>query len=86
MALDPDKIPINFDTIQQVGSTFLPVAPSNLLHLTTEELAAYNGKTEGQPIYIALMGNIYNVTNGSTFYGPGDSIYFYFFNKKVFIY
>lgn len=74
MALDPDTIPINFDKIQQVGTTFLPTAPINPLHMTTGELATYNGNEEGKPIYIALMGQIYDVTSGRAFYGPGDSI------------
>lgn len=42
--------------------------------LSLEELAAYDGKTEGKPIYLAIKGTIFDVTKGRDFYGP-DGMY-----------
>ncbi|KAE9554698.1 hypothetical protein FO519_002108 [Halicephalobus sp. NKZ332] len=40
--------------------------------LTTEELKKYNG-VEDEHICIAVLGTIYDVTRGKTFYGPGSA-------------
>lgn len=39
--------------------------------LTREELKQYDGSDPTSPILMAVRGNIYDVTNGSSFYGPG---------------
>eukprot|EP00192_Tetraselmis_astigmatica_P005887 CAMPEP_0117648530 /NCGR_PEP_ID=MMETSP0804-20121206/456_1 /TAXON_ID=1074897 /ORGANISM="Tetraselmis astigmatica, Strain CCMP880" /LENGTH=458 /DNA_ID=CAMNT_0005454143 /DNA_START=79 /DNA_END=1455 /DNA_ORIENTATION=+ len=43
---------------------------------TAEELAQYNG-ADGGPIYLAIMGRIYDVTRGSAFYAKGRSYHHY---------
>lgn len=43
------------------------------LHLTPEELAAYDGSDPEKPIYLAINGTIYDVTKGRGIYGPGGS-------------
>lgn len=35
------------------------------------ELAEYDGSKAGLPIYVALLGEVYDVTSGKKFYGPG---------------
>lgn len=48
-----------------------PEATSTLPVYTATTLAPYNGKNSDLPIYIAFEGNVYDVTSGKDFYGPG---------------
>lgn len=41
--------------------------------MTLEELAAFNGKDESTPLYLAVNGTIYDVSAGRRMYGPGGS-------------
>ncbi len=45
--------------------------------LTAEELAEFDGRpvgpTERAPLYLSILGRIYDVTDGASFYGPGKS-------------
>lgn len=43
---------------------------NSYVNLTTEELALYNGTDQNLPIYLAINGKVYDVTNGRAFYGP----------------
>jgi predicted heme/steroid binding protein len=43
------------------------------LYLTPEELSAYDGQDPEKPIYLAINGTIYDVSNGRHIYGPGGS-------------
>ena len=45
--------------------------PSKLMELTPRQLLAYNGTDPSKPIYVAMKGQIYDVTSGGSFYGPG---------------
>lgn len=45
-------------------------APGSL-RLTLAQLAEYDGQDPSKPLYIAVRGQIYDVTAGKTFYGPG---------------
>ncbi|XP_029937931.1 neudesin [Myripristis murdjan] len=38
---------------------------------TEEELRRYDGTQEGQPIYMAIKGVVFDVTKGKEFYGKG---------------
>ncbi|XP_047467206.1 neudesin [Mugil cephalus] len=38
---------------------------------TEEELKRYDGSEEGQPIYMAIKGVVFDVTKGKEFYGKG---------------
>ncbi|KAM6961461.1 neudesin [Aplochiton taeniatus] len=38
---------------------------------TEEDLARYDGSEEGQPIYMAIKGVVFDVTKGKDFYGKG---------------
>ncbi|XP_069464632.1 neudesin [Ambystoma mexicanum] len=40
---------------------------------TEEDLARYDGQEEGQPIYMAVKGAVFDVTSGKEFYGKGAS-------------
>lgn len=40
---------------------------------TDEELRRYDGSEEGQPIYMAIKGVVFDVTSGKGFYGKGAS-------------
>lgn len=39
--------------------------------MTTQQLSQYNGTDPSKPIYVAVKGRIFDVTNGKSFYGPG---------------
>lgn len=41
--------------------------------LTLDELAEFDGSDETKPIYIAVNGTIFDVSNGRRIYGPGGS-------------
>lgn len=59
------------------GSVYYQTAKLNLKAVTsqkvftTEELKKYDGTDSKLPIYIALDGNVYDVTKGKEFYIPG---------------
>ncbi|KAI8053711.1 cytochrome b5-like heme/steroid binding domain-containing protein [Syncephalis plumigaleata] len=44
---------------------------------TEEELLQYTGKDPSLPIYIAINGEVYDVTEGRDYYGPGGSYHFF---------
>eukprot|EP00879_Flechtneria_rotunda_P004699 GHRR01004963.1.p1 GENE.GHRR01004963.1~~GHRR01004963.1.p1 ORF type:complete len:139 (+),score=28.53 GHRR01004963.1:107-523(+) len=39
--------------------------------LTLQQLAEYDGRDPSKPLYISVRGNIYDVSSGRSFYGPG---------------
>eukprot|EP00525_Craspedostauros_australis_P001836 CAMPEP_0198117500 /NCGR_PEP_ID=MMETSP1442-20131203/18316_1 /TAXON_ID= /ORGANISM="Craspedostauros australis, Strain CCMP3328" /LENGTH=275 /DNA_ID=CAMNT_0043775561 /DNA_START=111 /DNA_END=938 /DNA_ORIENTATION=- len=43
---------------------------ADAITMTREELQYYRGQEEGRPIYLSIEGRIYDVTQGSKFYGP----------------
>lgn len=43
------------------------------MYLTPEELSVYDGSDPEKPIYLAINGTIYDVSNGRGIYGPGGS-------------
>ncbi|POR37858.1 Membrane steroid-binding protein 2 [Tolypocladium paradoxum] len=42
-------------------------------YLTLEELSAFDGRDPAKPLYLAINGTIYDVSNGRRMYGPGGS-------------
>ena len=46
--------------------------PADLRRFTRQELTAFDGRTPDQPIYLAVLGNVYDVSAGRKFYGPGN--------------
>ncbi|XP_051129381.1 probable steroid-binding protein 3 [Andrographis paniculata] len=41
------------------------------MELTPQQLKNYDGTDPSKPIYVAIRGQIYDVTAGKSFYGPG---------------
>ncbi|GFZ08280.1 Steroid-binding protein [Actinidia chinensis var. chinensis] len=41
------------------------------MELTLQQLKQYDGTDASKPIYLAVKGQIYDVTTGKSFYGPG---------------
>lgn len=41
------------------------------MDLTPQQLSQYNGTDASKPLYVAVKGRIFDVTNGKSFYGPG---------------
>ncbi|NWT65838.1 NENF protein, partial [Prunella himalayana] len=50
---------------------FKPPAEAPVRLFTEPELARYDGHQEGQPIYLAVKGVVFDVTSGKEFYGKG---------------
>ncbi|XP_031447580.1 neudesin [Phasianus colchicus] len=48
-----------------------PAAEAPVRLFTEPELARYDGQQEGQPIYLAVKGVVFDVTSGKEFYGKG---------------
>lgn len=46
-------------------------APNPVRLFTEEELQRYDGREDGQPIYMAIKGVVFDVTTGKEFYGKG---------------
>ena len=45
--------------------------------LTEQELSKFDGSDPSLPIYIAINGKVYDVSAGSSYYGPGGSYHFF---------
>ncbi|XP_022131551.1 probable steroid-binding protein 3 [Momordica charantia] len=43
------------------------------MELSPQQLIAYNGTDPSKPIYVAVKGRVFDVTTGSSFYGPGGA-------------
>src|SRR3954453_20181725 len=47
------------------------------VHLTPSQLTLYNGTDPSLPIYLAVNGSIYDVSENRMIYGPGGSYNFF---------
>ncbi|XP_057731699.1 membrane steroid-binding protein 2-like [Arachis stenosperma] len=47
--------------------------PVQLGEITEQELRQYNGSDPAKPLLIAIKGQIYDVSSGRNFYGPGGA-------------
>ncbi|KAG5953341.1 hypothetical protein E4U53_005987 [Claviceps sorghi] len=43
------------------------------IYLTDQQLVAHDGRDPSKPLYLAINGTIYDVSNGRRMYGPGGS-------------
>ncbi|KAG5925030.1 hypothetical protein E4U42_004481 [Claviceps africana] len=43
------------------------------IYLTEQQLLAHDGRDPSKPLYLAINGTIYDVSNGRRMYGPGGS-------------
>ncbi|KMZ08924.1 uncharacterized protein Dsimw501_GD29483 [Drosophila simulans] len=60
------RIPLAFQAADDVGTLFTPA-----------ELAKFNGEEEGRPLYLALLGSVFDVSRGIKHYGSGCSYNFF---------
>ncbi|XP_057810390.1 probable steroid-binding protein 3 [Salvia miltiorrhiza] len=69
--------PLNTLTRHQYYTHSLSLNPNfskgKSMELTPKQLEAYDGSDPSKPIYVAVRGNIYDVTTGKSFYGPGGA-------------
>jgi len=68
--LDADEAPAAMDESSSDSKTDNNY--SRMPRFTRDQLLAYDGQTLGQPIYVAVLGNVYDVSAGRKFYGPGN--------------
>nr|CAD1829010.1 unnamed protein product [Ananas comosus var. bracteatus] len=50
---------------------YVPAEPVQVGDITAEELRAYDGSDPKKPLLMAIKGNVYDVSPGRLFYGPG---------------
>nr|CAD1829085.1 unnamed protein product [Ananas comosus var. bracteatus] len=50
---------------------YVPAEPVQVGDITAEELRAYDGSDPKKPLLMAIKGNVYDVSLGRLFYGPG---------------
>ena len=65
---------VNF--FQEVQTTISSWVSQRDRLLTKEELAQYTGENEG-PVYLGILGSVYDVTRGKKHYGPGGGYSFF---------
>mmetsp|Transcript_2647 Transcript_2647/g.3827 ORF Transcript_2647/g.3827 Transcript_2647/m.3827 type:complete len:200 (-) Transcript_2647:74-673(-) len=56
---------------EDAQGSFENVAPD--VFFTEEELRKFDGSTSDTPIYLALNGDVFDVSKGRSYYGPGGS-------------
>lgn len=59
-----------------------PKLPKLRRDFTVEELKKYDGTQEDGRVLVAVNGNIYDVTKGKRFYGPGNVMQYIIFSLK----
>ncbi|KAG6013272.1 hypothetical protein E4U43_007381 [Claviceps pusilla] len=47
------------------------------IYMTEQQLLAHDGRDPSKPLYLAINGTIYDVSNGRRMYGPGGSYHFF---------
>ena len=62
--------PVATSAAQPAASTEQPI-------FTPEQLTKYTGKPKGTPIYLAILGDVFDVTTGRKNYGPSFGYSFY---------
>jgi len=58
-------------------TNFRTYIPPRQIVLSEEQLKQYDGTDPSLPIYIAINGEIYDVTAGKNYYGPGGGYHFF---------
>lgn len=48
---------------------------------SSDELNQYNGVDKSE-LYLSILGNVFDVTKGSKYYGPGESYYIFIGQNK----
>ncbi|KAJ3699699.1 hypothetical protein LUZ61_003404 [Rhynchospora tenuis] len=51
--------------------------PVQMGDMTLEELREYNGSDREKPLLVSIKGDVYNVSRGWLFYGPGGPYHFF---------
>ena len=68
----------SFDDLNNAGSQTIPVIRyGNDRIFTKEELSCYKGDEDSRGLYLAVLGQVYDVANGKRHYGPGCSYHFF---------
>ncbi|XP_078160435.1 membrane steroid-binding protein 2-like isoform X2 [Carex rostrata] len=55
--------------------------PVQMGEMTLEELKVYNGSDRNKPLLVSIKGDVYNVSRGWLFYGPGGAYHFFSGNE-----
>ena len=68
------------DNGEQLSQTDGKVEPL----FTEYQIKSFTGDGEGSELYLAILGNVFDVTKGKRFYGPGEN-YHAFVGNTVFL-
>lgn len=69
--------------LRQSVSDLSSLTPERML--TEDELTLYNGEPNSKGLYLAILGQVFDVERGRKHYGPGGGYHFFTgsFNKRV---
>lgn len=70
------KIVRNRESVPVKATAEAPMPKMKKRDFTVEDLKAYDGTQPDGRVLVAVNGNVYDVTKGKKFYGPGTYIYF----------
>jgi membrane-associated progesterone receptor component len=56
---------------QRAPQTRVPLPEAEARDYSVDELSDFDGTDSSKPLLIAVRGNVYDVTRGRDFYGPG---------------
>lgn len=70
---DAALIPILMGTEDRIELTVNDINNEDGFTMTAEELALMNGKDEDTPLYLSVLGHIYDVSANRRTYGPGKN-------------
>ncbi|KAK4762193.1 hypothetical protein SAY87_030077 [Trapa incisa] len=72
MFVDPENHGASASKAVDLAASFRPPAePVQLGNVTEEQLRSYDGSDPTKPLLMAIKGQIYDVSPGRMFYGPG---------------
>ncbi|XP_072960776.1 membrane steroid-binding protein 2-like [Typha angustifolia] len=71
MFVYPDAVSVAEKSVASVLPPSPPAEPVQIGDVTLEELIAYDGSDPKKPLLMAIKGQVYDVSRGRMFYGPG---------------
>lgn len=74
-------LPKILSTLSDIDKTSQPEAKLDLL-FTEENIKSYTGEVDKNDLYLVILGNVFDVSKGKRFYGPGGDYHPFIGNTK----